>query len=238
MTPRTLVLGTIALLPQVSACGGQRVTANLQEHMAEHFEAAFFLETAVIEGNVRAANSQGHWMAHHWEPPGMPLAVQPHLVELRYWGIRASEALTLEEAAEATGRSLFACGSCHERTGGGPRYVDLEPPPDDRNVRDAMYRHVWSLDLMSEALIMKSEQAWSVAAETLLASLVSPRQVEATSEQVDAMQPYVRSLADLARRARTEEEWLFRANTYGGMLATCSGCHGVTGVQPFGPPTG
>ena len=229
---------TVAVLALLSSCGGQRVGTDLRGHMEEHFEAAFFMETAVIEGNLRAANSQGYWMAHHWEPPGMPLSVQPHLVELRYWGIRASEALTLEEAAEAAGRTILACGSCHERTGGGPQYVDLEAPPDDRDVRDAMYRHVWSLDLMSEALMMKSERAWSVASETLLASLVSPRQVDATDKQVRDMDPYVKDLADLARRARNEEEWLFRANTYGGMLATCSGCHGVTGVEPFGPPGG
>lgn len=231
-------VAAICAMSGVTGCASQRPDPNLQAHMEEHFEAAFYLETAVIEGNLRAANSQGQWMAHHWEPPGLPLSVQPHLVELRYWGIRASEALTVEEAAEATGRTLLACGSCHERAGGGPQRIDVEPPEADATVRDAMYRHVWSLDLLSEALISKSERGWAVGAETLLESLVSPRRIDATSAQISAMEPYVDKLVSLSRRARDEEEWLFRAQTYGGMLSTCSGCHAVVGVDPFGQPTG
>ena len=240
MTDRTwcwvfTVAATLAT-PFLGGCGGgPGVQTGLSDHMLEHFEAVIFLETAVIEGNVRAANSQGLWLARHWSPPGVPLTARHHDTEMRYWGTVASEAETVSEAAEALGRTLHVCGSCHADLEVGPPIGALDPPTADGNVQEAMIRHVWSVDVMGEALVARSEDAWSTGSETLLASLVSPWRIAETPEGAARVEPWVDRLRTLSHQARDARPWLDRAQAYAAMLETCSGCHGEVGVEPFGP---
>lgn len=232
----------VGVAASLAACGTQpqastpdpRLPNDLASHMSEHFIASVDLETAVIRGQLREGQRHAAWIAAHEPHPELRGANGPYVAAVRAAAARASDAADLPALAEAAADMATACGGCHSNTGAGPSQLLGAPPDDDDSIASRMARHVWAADRLWESLLNRSDEIWVLGADVLNQAALAAGEEPLDAAAAGDLTPHTQRLAEVAQRAQVTQEWNDRAGVVGDLLATCSGCHGVLGIDPLG----
>jgi cytochrome c553 len=184
--------------------------------MHEAFGVVERIHEALVRGDVTGARAQAeglektvvaHDTPEDWKPDVELLANAAQAVHL---------ATELEETSIAVARLVATCGDCHRKRG-----VKLELPEPDPPEETPMQMHAWGVQRMWEGLVIPSEDRL-LRGTTTFAML--PR-CDATLHGKDDLKTKCqrsKALAGKVHVARTQPE---RVDAYGGLLATCAGCH-------------
>ncbi len=221
-------LSLLALVGCTWGFGGEEPSVT---DMHRQLSRTVDIQTGVVLGDLTRARDAAAWLATHEELQSFPEGSDHYRARMRGYAGLIAQANTLGEVAARTGQMAAACGSCHQETRSGPRFVMRSQPPRGTELGSQMVRHIWAADRMWEGLVGPSDEAWQAGAEaledawlpvTVLSVGYGPR------GEVDGMIGEIRSLAVRAQTAGDQEE---RARLYGEMLGTCSRCHGQGGVM-------
>ncbi|MFZ6183850.1 hypothetical protein [Nannocystis pusilla] len=195
--------------------------------MVDHFHDSLRIKNAVIAGDLAEVPPAARRLAEQLVPERFPAAWRDHLGPTTRMAATAGAARELPEAAAAAAGLASACGDCHAAIGKGPEFPAPGVPPvgESHDTRAHMARHQWAADRMWEALVSRSEPAWSAGATALVNAPLNSedltRDVELPQEALDLG---VR-VHDLAARATRVTDWPARTAIYGEFLASCAGCH-------------
>lgn len=197
--------------------------------MGAHFDLAVQMRGAAIDGDLPRFRGAAQELADL--DPARDLSPEVHLqLGPMRWEARAgADARTAEAAAQATAEVARTCGDCHRANNVvlGDRLVVTTPPPNEDADRH-MSGLAWVTRLLWQGLIVPSDAAWAVAAESLtepgalseeLLSGLPAREVQLASER----------LQRLGREASGATEPDDRVRALGEIWAVCSGCHATWG---------
>ena len=253
---RLIPLGLAAVVSMLAACteqqpapdetqpagapiAGEEATSHTSEvavHMGEHFWELADAHDAAIEGNLDGIREATRWLADHDPVEGLPEAGLPYVAALRAESARTAEAANLAEAATGLSRVAASCGACHQALEVPlPTVVDQDPPGGD-DLGSQMSTHIRAADLMWEALIAPSEDAWQSGIALLSSVDVLPSAVTDTPEEeqvVSDLLDRVRAVAEAGGATDAGE----RPALYGQLVATCGQCHSALG-RGFDPDPG
>jgi len=181
------------------------------------------IQTSVVLGDVERARSAGSWLATRDEYDTFPPSTDRHRAEIRGFAAHISQSRDMDAIAERVGHLGAACGSCHQDTGGGPRFVVAPPPPGSASQAGTMILRLWAVDRMWDGLVGPSTEAWQAGTVALNQEWQKAGPAHFTSDGHRASgEAESHRIADEAARATTQEN---RAAVYGELLATCNGCH-------------
>lgn len=211
----------------ITAAGG---TESLPVHMGEHFWRISDAQNSAIAGDLDGLAEAAQWLVDHETVPGLPEGSEEMVATLKARAQEAAAAPTLQEAAVALAHTAASCGSCHVGTGNPLPTVVERPVVEnaENSLATQMAAHILAADLMWDALLAPSEEAWEAGIETLKQVQVSASDVSEDEEQRPRIQALLSELSDVAAHgagASADE----RPEVYGRFLATCGQCHQLLG---------
>lgn len=217
--------------PAQSPVPGARATphdSELAGHMGEHFWGMADAHDAAMEGDLDGIREAAAWLASHEEPARFPPAAGPYLDAFHARSREAASAPDLNAAGVALSEVAASCGACHRGLGVLlPTLVDEQPDPG-RDLSTRMGAHIRAADLMWEALVAPSDEAWEAGVSLLASVEILPSDV--TGSPADA-----RVVAELLERVReiaaagADAPSSRRPTLYGQLVATCGRCHQALG---------
>ena len=190
---------------------------------------------ALVKGDLRAARSAMADLASG-QLDGLPPGLRASAEKVGRAAREASQAPTLEVAAQALGRVAAACADCHTAAGKAPEYPRAYQPDDFPDPVSHMWRHQWAADRMWEGLSGPWEVAWQAGAAQLKEPALKPATfgvVETEWTRYGKLAERVHALGDSATKANDPSA---RAATFGRLLATCGTCHSALGKGPEPKP--
>ena len=199
------------------------IDAGLKEHMHDHFSAIRKIERAIVQGDTKAAEEQATWLASH-DPSAEISTHQEQLDSLRTAAQAVASSTSLEQSAKAAAALASECGACHLATTSIASFEWTELPAAGDKVVDRMLRHQWAMDRLWEGLVGPSEMSWSDGAAVLAAEPME-FPAEFSEAKRSAGTALLAKVQSLAKRAQTADGLSARAEIYGDLLNTCSGCH-------------
>jgi len=209
-------------------------SADLKEHMREHFATVSDLQRAVAAGRLPQAKADALWLIDHEEPAKLA-AWKPYIAELRTAALEVIAAPDLPSAAAITSRLGRACNHCHDATRAVVAFAWEAPPPDGRDLAVQMRRHQWAAARLWEGLVGPSDTMWRGGAAVLATT-----QLDVASAGDGAPRGDIAALAkavrELATTAATVDEPDARAKLYGELLSVCAGCHRLVRPEPVRGP--
>ena len=202
---------------------------SVSVHMGEHFWQISEAQNGAIAGNMELLREATQWLVDHEEIPGLPEGSEELVEAFRARAQAAAAAPDLEVAAFELANTAAACGTCHTATG-NPLPTVVERPQEEAagDVASQMVAHIQAADLMWDALLAPSDEAWEAGIETL-------RQVRLGAEDITsdpARQPLVRDLLERVRDVAARGAGVpadQRPALYGQLVATCGACHTTLG---------
>lgn len=246
MTNRLATLGTVALGVLLATCDDDPTPdaegpedgpapeaeapsgAELASHMGEHFWGLADAHDAAIAGDVDGLREAADWLASHEEEAGFPAEAAPYLDVFRERAREAATAPDLDAAGVALSAVAASCGACHQALGSPlPTVVDDQPDAGS-DLITRMGAHIRAADLMWEALVAPSGEAWDAGVSLLASVDLLPGDV--TDDPADAR--VVGDLLATVRRIAREGTVAApgqRARLYGELVATCGRCHEALG---------
>ena len=211
-------------------------TSEVAVHMGEHFWELADAHDAAIEGDLDGIRVAARWLAEHEAAEGLPEAGLPFVEALQAESARTAEASDLAAAATGLSRVAASCGACHQALEVPlPTVVDEDPAGGD-DLGSQMSTHIRAADLLWEALIAPSEDAWQGGIALLSSVDVLPDAVTDTPEEeevVSELLDRLRAIADEGGSAGPQE----RPALYGQLVSTCGQCHSALG-RGFDPTPG
>lgn len=211
------------------------VKADLKAHMAVHLSVATSARDAVVRGDLEAAKEFMGWLARHEGPEDLPedwQSYQPYVLAMSQSAKAGSEAPTLEVAATAIAQVAAACGSCHEESNGGLEFPQTEPPADKEGVTPHMARHKWASEQLWLGMLGPSELHWNLGAAAMVEDPMETEEMHHGTNMSPEEQEFDAWLHTLGDFGGHIEDKSRRAELYGAMLGTCSGCHSTMGLGP------
>jgi len=202
---------------------GEKPT-GVAEHMKEHFARVKAVRDAVISGDFEATRAPSRWLAEHGAPKNIPDPWIPLVTDFRVMSGGLQDATGIEGVALALGPLARACGSCHLDLKANIKYSLPDSPTGD-SFRDSMARHRWAANLLWDAVVIPSNEAWTRGAEHFATTKLAPEKAAGIDELVE-------NALFLGKKAVKTTDPTARGNVYGELLATCSACHELTGVKP------
>lgn len=222
----------VAALGAAYACGGgPRLGSPTDYQMWIHYSEAGAIQSAMIRGDLPAAREAARHLADAPRAEGIGPAGDAHVRELAAWSREIRDAASFGDAAVATGHLAATCGECHQDVGGGPVFLQGDPP-EDRGFSGHMILHLWAADRMWEGLLGPSAVSWRDGAEVFREDPLQGDVVPATARV------FATRLHELGREAAGMSDLRRQAVQYGRMVEQCAGCHAETGVtrRPDAPP--
>lgn len=198
------------------------VDAQVRLHMEAKFAELRAIEHALVRGQLVEAKISASAIAnapadHELEDWSRKTA---HVREL------ARDVATAKSADDALHRLpavAVACAECHVATGGWPKLARAPHLPDDgAGTVPRMARHQWAVDRMWDGMIGGNEETWRAGLDVLAAT---PPPYAITDGDKAALGAALQRLATTALQHRSIDSLDDRAQLYGEMLVTCSGCH-------------
>jgi len=205
------------------------IDGGLQAQMRDHFESIRSVERAVVFGDVNAAKRAAAALANHQSAQD----IENYSDEI--------ESVRLAAAKIATGESLGAmagdvavlasrCGHCHLITSSITSFEWTEPPVRNDTGSQRMQRHQWAMERLWEGLVGPSQQSWQAGAAVLAADPMPASMLALRGMPEDVAAAKLAALQELAAKAQTINLLAERAELYGELLVTCSGCHVEAGL--------
>lgn len=192
--------------------------------MRAHFKEAELIRSALISGNVAAANGPADALT---SVEGLSKA------ERSSAAVKAiqSAAKRIRQSPDVPGAAApfadlgVACGKCH-RKGKGPKVELGAPPATDSGLKSRMQQHGWATERLWEGLYVPSDAAWKAGADLLAKNDSIPEEVlKKSGVHARSSAAQLKQLVATASDKKTPED---RAKLYASLLATCSACHAVT----------
>jgi len=188
--------------------------------MEGHYVTAMSANNAVVRGNLEEFRYHLGRLAQNAEPEGAPESWQPHAQRLGETAAAGSTATDSVSAAVAVGRGGEVCGQCPIEHGIELIYGSLAMP-EGTGVGAAMRGHEWASERMWEGIVDPSAEGWQAGSDQL-ASLDVLANLSDPSDELRHLETLLKELAIEAQVATTHSD---RAQLYGRLLMSCSGCH-------------
>lgn len=203
------------------------IDGGLQEHMQGHFESIRAIERAIVFGEVETANREAAKLASHQDAQEIA-NYSEELNAVRETAETLANEKRLEALAVGAATLASQCGSCHLITNSITSFEWIEAPSGgETNTQQQMQRHRWAMDRLWEGLVGPSEHSWNAGASALAADPTPAEMLSLqgiSAEDASAKLALLQSLATKAQGLETPSD---RANVYGELLTTCSGCHSL-----------
>ncbi len=229
---RRLVWITFSALV-IAACSS-RYDPSGEPSMSSHFGAAADVQSAVIQGDLRAVRAPAAWLGEH-DTPNLPVGSEMYLTQLQRAAQQAQDATTLDEAAQALGEIGRACGACHAEFLTGPEAIRPAAATAGEELGAHMARHAWATDRLWDGLVLPSDGEWVRGARALAES---PFEASTAAGDKATDAGYVKEIELLENRghaigskAAGVSDAAERAGLYGELLTTCAYCHRLTGQK-------
>lgn len=230
-----------AATSKLPAAGTADAKGLIASRMKNHFIKGFEAKDAVVRGDLDGARAAAKWLAESTDPvEGMGERWDVRIGEMRAVSLSISQASDVPTAAAGVADLAATCGSCHLDLGKGPTYGVGEPPPVGEGVKAHMARHQWAADRFWEGLTGPNEEAWLKASEVMKDdALVAHSEDEGVAGTVTvASQPHAEQVHRIGASAAAAGSLAEKSEIYGELLATCAGCHAITGGGPKKGPSG
>lgn len=201
------------------------------DRMHALFGLAESARVRLIRGELSAATGAGAALSASPAPDGLPELWQPFVADMLAEADTLSHAESAEAAGASIGRLAVACGSCHVEAGAVQVVKRAVIPPDIADEDTRMWQHQWAVDWMWAGLLSGDTHAYRAGAAVFADASIPephPNLVEA------GLQGALAQLIDTARLAAAAETDDARAQHYGHLIASCSGCHSAMGGGPPG----
>jgi cytochrome c553 len=183
------------------------------------------IQTGVVQGDLERAQKAASWLLSREETMTLPAAAKVHEEEMLGHASEITLALNLETVAAQAGQLAAACGSCHQATNAGPRFVLGSDSPNGGSQEAQMIRHLWAADRMWEGLVGPSEEAWMAGAQAMAETQPALARAFRASTSPGESQDFLEEVNLLAKEAIVAQGQQDRADVYGRMLTTCHQCH-------------
>lgn len=223
-------LAAILLWAVVGCSWGVHESDGDIPEMHKNLSKTVDIQTGVIHGDLGKAQAAAEWLLSRRDQISFPAGGNEYRDEMLGYASRISTATELKVVAAQTGRLAAACGSCHEATGGGPKFVVGTGSPTGDSQESQMIRHLWAADRMWEGLVGPSDEAWMAGAEAMAESQPDLATELRTSGSIQQAEELLGEVNNLAQEALTVSDLDGRADVYGRMLDTCHGCHTASGI--------
>jgi hypothetical protein len=193
--------------------------------MLSHYGDTATMRKALVAGKLAEYQVAAAALARDEWSPTPTTADAPAFVQRMGAAAAAAEgAPSLASAAAALSALADVCASCHVASDVRKYPLAPEEPSEAKNPH--MLDHAIASDRLWAGLVLPSDESW-VSGTRLLAQVAT---LDAPSVEVSAA---AHRLSELARRgevAAVEQ----RAQIFGDVMLTCSGCHERLGVVPAG----
>lgn len=223
----------LMLLIGIVGCGrmGEDETATTAEEMKAHFGHAAAVRAAVISGDIAAARDAADWLADPDHEPLPPDGWAPYMERMRATAQEVSDASTLQQSVSATSDMADACGDCHEAHAVVIEVPQREPLAAAEGIKDHMQRHLRSIDLMWDGLIVRSDDLWLEGADSLhIEEGLSLAELTQSTEMAIEVEELANQVHMLGSQARRVSDWDLRARRLEEILMACAVCHQATGM--------
>jgi cytochrome c553 len=192
--------------------------------MVSHYSDTTAMRKALVAGKLADYHAAAAALARDdWSPSATPDA--PAFVQrVRARAADAQAAPSLVAAASALSALAGVCASCHLAS--APRQFPMAPKKPREGKNPPMLAHAICSDRLWAGLILPSDESWVSGIRLLL-------QVPALDSPSPEVSAAAQQLSELARRGKAAEPEQ-RAQIFGDILLTCSGCHQRLGVVPAG----
>ena len=198
--------------------------------MHGRFSRAVDIHTSVVLGNLDRAKAAGAWIATQEEGGDFPAGTEAYQARMKQYAALISQDQELDSVAMHTARMAAVCGSCHQASRGGPRFVVGSEPDEGSTTAKRMIRHLWASDRMWEGLVGPSEETWMAGSRVLGEGVESLEGAVQASPAPEEARRYLAELSQLGGEGAAATTQEARASVYGRLLGTCYGCHRSTGV--------
>lgn len=227
--PPAVILTAAFILPATACTWGFGGGSDVPP-MHRQFSRTVDIQTGVVLGDLDRAREAGSWLLSQDAGASTAGGAGIYREAMRDHAATIAEAEDLDVVTVEVGRLAASCGSCHQASNGGPRFVAGSDAPEGDSRGAQMILHLWAADRMWEGLVGPSEEAWQAGTRAL--SELAPtlgwaiRASESPGEASRILQALSR-LASEAGKARGQEE---RGAAYGRILETCRRCHSLSGT--------
>jgi hypothetical protein len=192
--------------------------------MRGHYQEAIAVHSAVIRGDLPAAQSHASALAEYEPPPGMPPKGDPYVQAIRDSATRVAHAQAIVGAAIATSNILVACGDCH-RALGTMASAPLAKPPAVGGVVGHMLAHQRAADRLLQGLVAPSQSEWREGALAFAAAPLREKDMPLSDTAARDLMAKEREVHRVATAAAEARDSLNRAAFYGQLLDGCATCH-------------
>jgi cytochrome c553 len=189
------------------------------------------IQTGVVQGDLERAQKAASWLLDREETITFPAEAKVHEKDMLGYASQIVQAQDLEAVAYPAGRLAASCGSCHQASNRGPRFVIGSDSPTGESQEAQMIRHLWAADRMWEGLVGPSEEAWMAGAEAMAETQPALARAFRASTSPGESEDFLREVNLMAKEAMLAEGQQARADVYGRMLTTCHRCHSPMGIM-------
>jgi mono/diheme cytochrome c family protein len=167
--------------------------------MIGHYGRFVEVQTSLAMGDLQSAQAAAHSLGNSQMPPTMTEWVE--VLQSAAEGVAGAS--NIDEAAQASGTLILACGSCHADLGVSPNVRLSGGAPTGDSRAEHMVRDMWALDQLLDGMVSGDHEYWMNGARTLAED---------------------NNMGDLGRQAMaaTGDQ---RAVVYGRVISGCADCH-------------
>jgi hypothetical protein len=186
-----------------------------------HSNDAISMRKAAIAGQLLEFQYAAAAIASDdWSPP-LRDDDRPHVAVVRDAALGAVGSKSLSAATASLGVLGVACAKCHQAVSAPPISEIVSAPAHGD---ESMLAHAAAEGALWQGLVFTSDESWLRGAR----ALVNAPALDSDVADVSALAHRTRELAGEASAAPRGT----RGESYGKILATCSGCHSRLGVKP------
>ena len=199
--------------------------------MGEHFWALGDAHDAAIAGALDGIRQAANQLATHEPSPDLPQVARPYMAGFLEQSRVVARVATLADAGPALSGLAASCGTCHQALG-RPLPVLLDDdaldsddaPRESGPLQEGMSAHIRAADLLWEALVAPSTEAWDAGIALLSDTEIAPEAVTSSESSKNAVAGLLQRLADLAAEGEGAPP-VERPLLYGQLVMTCGECH-------------
>ncbi len=220
--------GAPAAMVQVGQGGSSQDTTSVRPRMRGHFTHVAEIRDAVIRADLEGVRPPAKWLSEQPQE-GLPASAQANVGEMQRIAVEVASAGDIPGAARGMARLAAACGTCHVDVQATPTLLAIMPKDEEATLAGRMRLHYRASQHLYRGLIVPSTHSWNQGADGLLGAPVDQelKKGGGSSPEITALGQRLRSLAEQARKAETQDA---RAQVYGQILTTCSECHKHQGI--------
>jgi len=243
-----------AKTPEPAPTPGHPISAAdalaMQRAMHKGFIDLARIRRALAEGDLAGAQASGERLAAT-DFSAAPPTWKPHADAYRAAAGEVHAATDLAAAARAATAMAVTCGDCHGSTQASlgldiPARPDPASPFDKKTELPAhMQLHKWGIDLMWDALVVPSDEAWQKGVAAFGEAALGPdpkqdgggdaaadeKKKKDADPQMEAKLQPLRELTHEVSGSAGQSETAQRAETVSKLLAVCADCHRLARAQ-------